>query len=109
MMSFSLAICQAAWYNHKASEKASKQFLVRHGMETYQPGDVGFRQTIRLLNCRPRCRYAFSLNNRQNNRCQQTGTCLRSRCLISSKASSIRPCPVGPGMGVENAGCYDDD
>ena len=43
-----------------------------------------------------------------NNRCQ-TGIRLRSRCLITSDASSPRLFPVGSGRGVENAGCYDED
>src|SRR6266446_6377784 len=44
-----------------------------------------------------------------NNRCQTTGIQLRSRCLITSDASSPRLFPVESGRGVENAGCYHED
>ena len=40
-----------------------------------------------------------------NNKCQ-TGIQLRSRCLITSDASSPRLFSVGSGPGVENTGCY---
>lgn len=40
-----------------------------------------------------------------NNKCQ-TGIQLRSRCLITSDASSPRLFSVGSGWGVENTGCY---
>src|SRR3989442_2969998 len=56
-----LAICQVVCYNEHASRGRNPwraTFL--------QYGDVGFRQAIRLENCRSRCRYALSLNNRQN-------------------------------------------
>jgi len=43
-----------------------------------------------------------------NNKCQ-TGIQLRSRCLITSDASSSWLSPMGPGQGVEHIGCYDED
>jgi hypothetical protein len=99
-----VAICQVICYNYTTARKDSNVFS-----GACSPGDVGFRQANRLLNCRSRCRYALSLNNRQNNSCQKSDSFLRSRCLITSDAASIRLFPVGPGMGVKHTGCYDDD
>jgi heat shock gene repressor HrcA len=69
----------------------------------------GFRQTSRLINCKPRCRYALSLNNRQNNSCQNKQQLLRSRCLIPSEVTSSRLSPTGSDRGAKNIGCSDED
>src|SRR5690348_11010282 len=68
-------------------------------------GDVGFRQVVRLENCRSRCRYALSLNNRQNNSCQNKQHTTRFRCLRSSDATSARFFSVGSVPGVIHTGC----
>jgi DNA-directed RNA polymerase subunit beta' len=53
-----------------------QEHLVDQVQEVYRSQGVsihdGFRQVIRLENCRSRCRYALSLNNRQTISCQQT-------------------------------------
>jgi len=68
-----------------------------------------FRQTSRLINCKPRCRYALSLNNRQNNSCQNKQQLPRSRCLITSEVTSSRFLPTGSDQGAKNIGCSDED
>jgi hypothetical protein len=66
-------------------------------------------QTRRLKNCKPRCRYALSLNNRQNISCQNKQQLLRSRCLITSDATLPRPSPIGPDRSAKHIGRSGED
>ncbi len=121
-----IVICQSICYNQNASRKSNFTHF-----DASSPGDVRLRQVIRLKNCRSRCRYALSLNNRQNISCQRSSTesrrsqrfprsqsaeaCIfagfrsRLRCLRSSDETSAHPLPVGLVPGDIHVGCDNVD